>query len=133
MAYINGKNITFISDVNIIEENTEKYNQFIDRSITEITAEDLSGITSIAEYAFTMCSNLVSVVIPNNIKSIGKYAICDCNNLTTITLLATTPPTLGSYAIPSNVTTLYIPAGTLSAYQSATNWNSFADKFVELS
>ena len=50
-----------------------------------------------------------------------------------MTIQSTTPPTLSNTdAISTATTTIYIPYGTLSAYQSATNWSSFASKFVEL-
>ena len=41
------------------------------------------GITDIS-YAFEGCSNLTSVVIPNNLTSIGNYAFYGCENLETV-------------------------------------------------
>ena len=93
-----------------------------------------SSVTSIGDSAFSSCYSLQSVTIPSSVTSIGKSAFGSCTWLKTITVLATTPPTLGNTAaIPSTyVTTIYIPNGTLSAYQGATNWSSFSSKFVEL-
>ena len=68
-----------------------------------------SGITSIADYAFSCCTNLSSVTIPNtvtnigesafegcealmslsipdSVKSIGEEAFSDCQNLTSVTI-----------------------------------------------
>ncbi len=40
-----------------------------------------SGITSIADYAFTCCTNLSSVTIPNTVTSIGESAFEGCTDL----------------------------------------------------
>ncbi|MDR2575673.1 MAG: leucine-rich repeat domain-containing protein [Treponema sp.] len=49
---------------------------------------DLSGstFTSIGEWAFSDCTNLASVTIPNSVTSIGNRAFRDCTNLTDITI-----------------------------------------------
>ena len=102
-------------------------------SLTSITSSDNSQLTSIGEYAFEGCSSLTNITIPNSVTSIGGWAFYNCSKLTEMTILATTPPTLSNTAAISTATTkIYIPAGTLSAYQSATNWSSLASKFVEL-
>ena len=91
------------------------------------------GVTRIGNYSFQNCSSLTSITIPNSVTSIGVDAFNGCISLNEMTILATTPPTLSSTsAIPSATKKIYIPAGTLSAYQTATNWSSFASKFVEL-
>ena len=100
-------------------------------NLTSITIGD--GITHIGNYSFQDCYRLKSITIPSGVTYIGQVAFYGCSNLTTMTILAMTPPTLSSTnAISSATTKIYIPAGTLSAYQSATNWSSFASKFVEL-
>ena len=43
-------------------------------------------LTSIGVYAFRCCSNLTSLVIPNNVKSIGAYAFHICSNLKSLTI-----------------------------------------------
>ena len=100
-------------------------------SLTSITIPD--SVTSIGNSAFRICSSLISITIGNGVTRIGNYVFYNCRNLTEMTILATTPPTLGgTNAISTATTTIYIPAGTLEAYQTATNWSSFASKFVEL-
>ena len=94
------------------------------RSLTSI--EIPNGVTSIGFYAFSGCSGLTSIKIPSGVTSIGFSAFSDCSSLTTITIKATIPPTLGSSAIPSNVTNIYVPSGSVSAYQSA--WSSYSSK-----
>ena len=100
-------------------------------SLESIEIQD--GVISIGSYAFSDCTSLTSITIPDSVTSIGSYVFYDCTALTEMTILATTPPELVSTnAISSATTTIYIPAGTLNAYQTATNWSDFADLFVEM-
>ena len=48
-------------------------------------------------------------------------------------LKPTTPPTLSNTdAIPSNANlVIYVISGSLTAYQSASNWSTFASKIFE--
>ena len=43
-------------------------------------------VTNICEYAFTMCSELTSITIPDSVTSIGSRAFSDCEKLKTITI-----------------------------------------------
>lgn len=44
------------------------------------------NVTSIGEWAFTECTGLTAITIPEGVTSIGKNAFSDCYNLATITL-----------------------------------------------
>lgn len=72
-------------------------------------------------------------VIPSDggVTSIGHSAFSGCSGLTSVTMLPTTPPTLGSNAIPSNVTTITVPVGCGGAYKAAEGWSAYASKIVE--
>ena len=50
--------------------------------LTSITIPD--GVTSIGEYAFSGCSSLISVTIADSVTSIGWYAFSDCSDLTSV-------------------------------------------------
>lgn len=87
------------------------------------------SVTSIGEYAFGLCSSITSITIPTNVTEIGKNTFNQCSKLTEITFKATTPPTLDSTAFSdSGIQTIYVPAASLDAYKSATNWSAFASK-----
>lgn len=176
---------------------SNKLPQVVNKTVTEITADDLTGATKIGEYAFYDCSSLTSVMIPNGIATIGTcafklctnlqyvkigddvtelkneafyncrslsvleignglktigqtslyncpvtelvlpqsfeefsiYAIYGCSNLATVTIKATTPPVVQASSFASsnpNRIKFYVPAASVEAYKSATNWSAFA-------
>ena len=83
-----------------------------------------NSVTSVGDYAFALCSGLTSITLPSSLTTIGDSAFSGCTSLTSITIKATTPPTLGSSAIPSNVKNIYVPAASVKAYKSG--WSSYA-------
>lgn len=105
---------------------------FYQNDLSTITLQE--GIINIDEYAFSDSTNLTAITIPSSVTSIGNKAFNNCFDLETVTLLSTTPPTLyNTTSFYNGIQTFYIPAGTLSAYQNAQYWSSYASKFVELS
>lgn len=100
--------------------------------ITSLVIPD--SVTSISDSAFDgCCKSLTDVTISNSVTNIGNSAFSRCNNLVNITLLPITPPTLGSNVfndIPASAV-ITVPKGSLNAYQTATNWSTYADKMVE--
>lgn len=77
-------------------------------------------------------ATITSVILPSNVRYIGDYAFYSISSLTEITLLSEEPPTLYGNNIAQNIEKIYIPQGTLNAYQSAKNWSTFADIFIEI-
>ena len=47
---------------------------------------NIYSVTSIGDYAFSHCSGLTSVVIPNSVTSIGSYAFNGCSGLISIAM-----------------------------------------------
>jgi uncharacterized repeat protein (TIGR02543 family) len=62
----------------------------------------ITGGTSVPEYAFSGCTNLEKVVIPNSVTSIGRQAFSACGNLKEITL-----PFVGARANATNDMALF--------------------------
>ena len=97
-------------------------------SLTSITIP--YSVTEISHDAFYSCSNLKNISIPSNVTSIGPRALRDCSGLTSITVEATTPPTLSEYSVfdGTNNCPIYVPAESVDAYKSATNWSTYASR-----
>jgi hypothetical protein len=73
---------------------------------------------------------LTLVTIPNSITSIGDFAFAKCSGLNTIYAYPTTQVDLNSSfnvfnGVNTTACTLYVPSGSLSAYQAANKWSAF--------
>ena len=99
-------------------------------SLSSITIPN--GVTSIKSNAIQSCYSISGITIPDSVTAIGNSAFNNCYGLKEFHLLSTTPPTLDSAItnIPSDLV-IYVPQGSLSAYQTATNWSSAASKMQE--
>ena len=96
MAYFNGKKILFGPKLVVREgydigyadgsaERTAVMGSILDRSIVELTANDLN-VRKIGDYAFCNCTKLVSVTIPDVVQEIGDYAFSGCSKLTNLVI-----------------------------------------------
>ena len=101
-------------------------------SLTSITIPD--SVTSIGNYTFQTCYSLTSITIPNSVTNIGANAFGNCYGMAEYHLKSTTPPTLSNTnafsSIPSDCI-IYVPKGSLEAYQTATNWATYASHMQE--
>lgn len=93
----------------------------------------LKGVATLNSSCFLSCVSLQSIIIPDTVTSMGSQCFSSCSSLMNIFMQPTTPPTLGSTnAIPTTQwLVIYVPRGTLSAYQSASNWSTYSSKMVE--
>ena len=126
-------------------------------SITEITAGDLEGISTIYTYAFYNIKSLTSVTFPSSIISIGEFAFFGCHLLGSIRFggdskieiiganafnwcaklsevyLPETPPTLADVNAFANINkncTFYCKTqASLDAYKAADNWSTLTDTY----
>ena len=116
-------------------------------NLTSITIPN--SVTDLGWGVFEGCTNLINVTIGNSVTSIGSFKGCtnltnvvlgfsidyiasntftDCNKLESIMLGSPIPPTV--YEDNFNnyhylYTTLYVPKGSLAAYQAADVWKNF--------
>ena len=91
------------------------------------------GIASIYDGMFRECKSLTSVTIPSSVSSIGDSVFNKCYGLKEVHVLSMTPPTLGSTVFDGiqSDCTIYVPRGCLEAYQTSTNWATYADHIQE--
>jgi len=76
-------------------------------------------VTSIGESAFSSCTNLKSVNIPNSITNIGSYAFMDCVNLTNIIIPNSVTNMSNSVFVRSGITSISLP-NTITTIDTAT-------------
>ena len=92
-------------------------------------------VTVIGAGAFYNCGNLKSIIIPAGITKFEENAFGYCSKLESFTCLAAVPPTLGYNALSIGTSIIstpedipvYVPAGSIEAYQSADTWKLFTN------
>ena len=115
------------------------------------TVEIGDNVTRIGNSAFQNCSYVSNIVIPDSCESIGSNAFAGCSNLYSITFgtgiesissglfgdntrltLLTLKHTEGvvelSGAIPSTVTSIYVPSALVDAYKADSAWSAYRTK-----
>lgn len=88
-----------------------------------------STLGSIENAAFVNCISLTTLSLPSSLISIGIGVFSGCENLTSITCNRTTPPTIGTNVFQNtNNCPIYVPAESVNAYKTATNWSTYANR-----
>ena len=73
--------------------------------------------------------DITSLTIPDGTTKIGYGVFYNCSRLASVTIKATTPPTLASDAFNNtNNCPIYVPAESVDAYKTATNWSKYANR-----
>lgn len=87
----------------------------IERTVTNITADMLKGITKIGAYAFGNYSSLTSIEIPNGVTSILDSAFKSCNSLASVTIPSSVT-SIGEYTFYNcgSLTSITIPSSVTS-------------------
>ena len=84
-----------------------------------------SSVVSIDD-AFYGCNGLTAITIPSSVTTIGQSAFYGCDNLVTVKMESETPVTIMEETFSNRTNaTLYVPAGSSVAYQSANYWKDF--------
>ncbi|MBP3289413.1 MAG: leucine-rich repeat domain-containing protein, partial [Alistipes sp.] len=106
-------------------------------NIVSNTYEDGKGVikfdgevTKIGEYAFSNCSSLTSVTIPDSVTEIGAYTFNNCSSLTSITI-PDSVIVIGESAFRecSSLTSVSIPDSVTSIGEGAFSWCSSLKAF----
>jgi hypothetical protein len=89
-----------------------------------------SSVTTIGDFAFENCFGLTSISIPASDTSIAGYAFFNCQGLKSINANKPVPVSLSAsnevfFAVDPAICTLYVPSGSLSAYEAANQWMDF--------
>ncbi len=104
------------------------YQTMIIDALNATGAIDLSGetITKVSDEAFSGCTEVTSVILPEGITYLGDYAFRYCNKMTTFTM-PTTVTTIGKGAFYgcSWLTTLTLPSG-ITRIEDETFYQCFA-------
>lgn len=120
-------NITIPNSVTSIGDGA-----FYECGLTSINLPD--NVAIIGNEAIDYCHSLRTATIGSGVTSMGKYVFYHCENLTGVTIKATTPPTLGYRAFDyTNDCPIYVPAASVDAYKTATNWSSYASRIQAIS
>lgn len=96
--------------------------------IKSITLPD--SVLAIASFAFEYCSELEEITFGKSITALSGLIISGSSKLRRIYCLAEMPPTIASNTLNGlhSSAVIYVPSGSVSAYQSTPNWSDFASR-----
>ena len=103
-------------------------------ALTKVNGLGSTQVTSLGPYAFQGCVALKEITLPDTLTFIGNYVFRGCESLKYFRINANTPPTLSwAPAFPSTIDAIYVPDESITAYQEATGWTSYASKIKGIS
>ena len=108
-----------------------KFAQLVGGELYEVTADDMNGISSISNNAFSN-SALRKIVIPSSITKIGLYAFDWCSELERV-YLPETPPIFTKGNSFTNIKASCVfyckTQESLDAYRAASIWNTLTETY----
>lgn len=93
-----------------------------------------NGVTNIGASAFYGCNSISAITIPSGISTINNLTFRDCRGVAEYHFQSATPPTLPYDTAFQNISSdciIYVPVGSLEAYQTANNWSTYASYMRE--
>ena len=112
----------------------DAYVFFYSSNLKLIKASDV--ILNIPTYAYRDAHSLKKIIHNYAIITIHDHAFTNCYALKTNIILATSPPSLSNTNAFTNITSackIYVPDASVSVYQGATNWITYANYFYPIS
>lgn len=97
-------------------------------SLRKVTLSDTA--TTIPTSMLSSCNSLQKADIPASVTEMGGSVFGgSAYSFSVIRVYPTTPPTLGNSTVfTQNIKKIYVPAESVEAYKSATNWSNYAEK-----
>lgn len=99
-------------------------------SLTSIIGLENTQVSDFAR-AFEGCTSLTSIALPSTTTGVYSLLYKSCSALTSFTCYATTPPTYTHFSGTYPTPTLYVPAASVSAYQSS-NWAQYFSQILPI-
>lgn len=119
----NGLTVINTGGITIIPQNC-----FLSSGLTSVT---FLSATSLGYSSFRDCQLLTDITFGPNLTYIDTYVFHTTPLLTSVTIQATTPPTLAAANAFTTIVNpnlkIYVPAASVEAYKTAANWSSIAN------
>lgn len=99
-----------------------------------LTTVELPEVVSLGGYSFYKCILLNTVRLGANVRSIGAKSFSGCLALRYLYIDSPVPPALtheNALEGTNDSMVIYVPKGSLSAYQNDTNWDTYANRLRE--
>ena len=110
------------------DNGLEKFRSLVNRSIQEVTAEDLAGVKVISYYAFSYCQ-MSSVELPDTVTTLRTGCFSSCNSLTSVKLSNALKTVEGSvFKGCKKLTLLEVPASVQTIGASALDIGTTSEK-----
>ena len=91
------------------------------------------GVKTIGYRTFAHCYALTSVSIPATMESIGGLAFETNSSLTQMIVFALVPPSVESNILSNSYNCkIYVPAGSLDGYKTASGWSTYANRIFPI-
>lgn len=108
---------------------------FTNTTVDELLSDSLTQLNTdaltIRDYACYQSSSLTQATL-TSCTAIGSYAFYG-SNLRTLTVMTPSLCTLGTNALPSTITNIYVPSDLVNSYKNATNWRNYTSKISAIS
>lgn len=109
----------------VIQIGEDAFNSCV--NLTSVSIPE--SVTMLPDGAFQECTGLTELVLHSKIEALGDYTFGRCTGLQSITILAEEPPSLGPSAFDyTNDCPIYVPAASVNAYKTESQWSDYANR-----